>query len=87
MMLWNDGGLVNYRFDEIPEPTTILQGDIYAAMQRTGPGYYPMVTGELLQVEGTLVQQLAAGDITPEDAMAELQEVYMLSVEAQAESQ
>ena len=79
-MMWSNGDLVNYKFDTQPEPTTPLQGMIYKAMQKTGPGYYPMVTGELLQAEGSLMQRLAAGEITPEAAMAELQKVFLESV-------
>jgi raffinose/stachyose/melibiose transport system substrate-binding protein len=79
-MMWANGELLNFKFDTLPEPTTILQGEIYDSMQMTGPGYYPMVTGELLQAEGTLLQQVVAGDITPQDAMAELQIVYLESV-------
>jgi raffinose/stachyose/melibiose transport system substrate-binding protein len=74
---WNQGNIVNYRFTDVPEPTTVLQGDIYRAMQMTGPGYYMAVTGELLASQGAIVQQVAASELTPEEAMAEMQAVYL----------
>ncbi|MEX2540895.1 MAG: extracellular solute-binding protein, partial [Trueperaceae bacterium] len=45
---WNDGTLVSFQFDEVPPATTVLQGDIYAAMQQTGPGYYHGVISPLV---------------------------------------
>ena len=80
LLNWNEGNIVTYKFDKQPPTITLLQGEIYAAMQKTGPGYYMGVTGEVLQAEGNLLQQLCAGDLTPEKAMEELQKVFLESI-------
>jgi raffinose/stachyose/melibiose transport system substrate-binding protein len=74
---WNDGILVSFQFDEVPAPTTVLQGDIYGAMQRTGPGYYHGVISPLVNRELWAAHQaIVGGVLTPEQAMALVQEVY-----------
>lgn len=75
--IWEEGNIPNYKFDELPPPVSILQGEVYEAMQRSGPGYYMGMTPEVLQAEGIVLQQLCSGALTPAEAMAELQKAYL----------
>lgn len=80
-MLWNNGNILTFKFNVMPEPVNVLQGDVYRSMVAAGSGYYPMQTGELQEIESNVMQQLIMGTITPEQAMADIQAVYLLAVE------
>ena len=74
---WNDGVLVSYQFDEVPEAVNPLQGDIYASMLAAGPGYYHGVVSPLVNRELWAAHQaVVGGSATPEQALALVQEVY-----------
>jgi ABC-type glycerol-3-phosphate transport system substrate-binding protein len=74
---WDQGLLVTYRFADTPAPTTRLQGDAYAAMQRTGPGYYMGVNcAEVNRGIWDALQAMIADNISPADTMANVQAIY-----------
>lgn len=79
--IWEEGLIPNYEFDQTPPPSTILQGEVYKAIQETSVGYYMGFTPEVLQAEGTLLQQLCSGQITPEQAMADLQKANLAGLQ------
>jgi len=74
---WNDGVLVSFQFAEVPPAANALQGDIYGAMLRTGPGYFHGVVSPLINRELWAAHQAVVGrSATPEQALALVQEVY-----------
>lgn len=74
---WDAGILVSYQFDEAPAPATVLQGDIYDAMLRTGPGYFHGVVSPLVNRELWAAHQgVVSGAVTPAQAMDQVQQVY-----------
>jgi raffinose/stachyose/melibiose transport system substrate-binding protein len=74
---WDAGKFVTYRFDEVPSAVNRLQEDIYAAMQRTGPGYYMGVNCvEVNRGIWDALQGMIAGETTPEETMATVQGIY-----------
>lgn len=79
-LFWSHGELTNFKFDVMPEPVTVLHGEIGQTFQIAGPGYYLGVTGELLQGQMSMVQELAMGNISPEAALAEYQLIFLESV-------
>lgn len=72
---WNAGDIPSHRFATIPEPIARLQADVYRASQLRGTGYYFTDDPQLLEAEWAAMQSLAAGDLTPEEAMAQLDEL------------
>lgn len=76
-MYWNAGNIVAYQFEEAPDPVTPLQGDVYAANLLTGFGYNIGITcSELNNATWRTLQELVGGEITPDELVAENQEVY-----------
>lgn len=74
---WDNGILVTYRFDEVPAPTTVLQGDIYPAMQTAGPGYYfGVVNPEVNRAVWAATQSIVGSDLTPQEALDEVEAIY-----------
>lgn len=74
---WSKGLLVTYRFADTPPPTTRLQGDAYAAMQQTGPGYYMGVNcAEVNRGIWAALQAMIADDVSPADTMAGIEGIY-----------
>ena len=75
---WNDGEIVPYRFATPPAAPTLLQGDFYAAMQRTLPGYfmdpYNPKVGDTIY---SSLQDLVSGKISAQEAMDKVQAVYL----------
>lgn len=75
--LWEGGKFVTYKFPQVPAPVTALQGDIYAGMQVTGPGYYMGVNcAEVNRGIWAALQGMIAGETTPEETMAQVQSIY-----------
>lgn len=72
---WNQGDIPGYMFETIPEPIAKIQEDVYLATQLRGHGRYFTDDPELLEAEWNTMQALAAGDLTPEEAMAEMDEL------------
>ena len=80
---WEAGVLVSFQFAEAPTASTVLQGHIYEAMLNTGPGYFhgvisPLVNRELWAAHQAIVSRA----LTPEQALAQVQEVYAAEAEA-----
>jgi len=74
--LWNSGDIPTYKFASPPEPTSDLQADVYKVTQETGIGYYFNDNApERGEAEISALQAMAAGDLTPEEAMAEIEKV------------
>lgn len=75
---WNAGDIPGYKFDPVPEPVSFLQKGVYDAMQKTGTGYYlGNVNSELQSAIWSALQSMIAGKSTPEQAMADIQKVYV----------
>lgn len=72
---WNVGDIPSYQFEAIPEPIAKLQEDVYLATQKRGIGYYYTDDPQLMEAEMAAIQSLAAGDLTPEEAMAQIDEI------------
>ncbi len=74
---WDAGHITAYQFDEMPPPSTPLLADVADANSYTGFGYNIGVTcSDLNLATWRTLQQLVAGDITPEALIAENQQVY-----------
>ncbi len=74
---WEEGLLVPYQFAEIPEARDQLQVDIFTAMQASGPGHYEgNCCPEVQQTIWVKMQEMVSGDVTPEQAFVDIQEVY-----------
>jgi raffinose/stachyose/melibiose transport system substrate-binding protein len=77
-MFWNDGQIVPFKFATPPPPPTQLQGDFYAAIQRTLPGYfmdpYNAKVGDTIYAS---LQDLVSGNISAQEAMDKVQAVYL----------
>jgi raffinose/stachyose/melibiose transport system substrate-binding protein len=75
--LWEGGKFVTYRFPQVPDPVTPLQGDIYAGMQLTGPGYYMGVNcAEVNRGIWAALQGMIAGDTSAAETLADVQKIY-----------
>ncbi len=75
--MWNGGLIPAYGFATIPDPVSFLQTGVYDAMQTAGPGYYlGNVDPEVQQQIWNNLQSMVAGEVTPEEAMNNVQEVY-----------
>lgn len=73
---WEAGDIPDYIFEVVPEPVARLQADVYAAAQGVGIGYYFTDNPELMEAEWAALQAMAVGDLTPEEAMAQIDEVF-----------
>jgi raffinose/stachyose/melibiose transport system substrate-binding protein len=81
---WDVGDIPTYKFETIPEPIAKLQEDVYKATQLTGLGYYFTDDPQLMEAEWAAIQALAGGSLTPEGAMAQIDELFQkLVVEKQ----
>lgn len=77
-VFFSEGMLVTHQFDGMPEPQTSLQGEMYEAMQMRGPGYYMgVVNAELGSAIFAQLQDLCGGSVTAQEAMENIQSVYM----------
>jgi raffinose/stachyose/melibiose transport system substrate-binding protein len=85
-VFFSEGMLVTYMFDEVPEPQTTLQREMYEAMQVRGPGYYMgVVNAEVGSAIFAQLQDLCGGTITAQQAMENIQSVYMEQAQLAAE--
>lgn len=83
---FSEGMLVTYQFDDLPEPQTTLQGEMYQALQMRGPGYYMgVVNAELGSTIFAQLQELCGGSVTAQEAMENIQSVYVEQAEIAAE--
>ncbi|NIM93779.1 MAG: extracellular solute-binding protein [Anaerolineales bacterium] len=78
---WAAGDIPDYIFDVVPDPVARLQADVYAAAQGVGIGYYFTDNPELMEAEWAAIQAMGVGDLTPEEAMAQIDEVFQRLVE------
>lgn len=79
---WQSGLLVPYNFDPLPAGKDDLQAEIYQAMQTHGAGHFIGVsTPETARVTWAVLQEMIAGDRTPEEVFAEIQETYLTEVQ------
>jgi raffinose/stachyose/melibiose transport system substrate-binding protein len=75
---WENGFLVPYRFDEVPPGKDQLQADIYTIMQASGPGHFITVSmPETNQLIWANMQEIVAQTKTPDEAFAEVQEMFL----------
>jgi len=83
--LWDTGDIPTFAFATVPEATSGLQADVYKAGLDTGIGYYYTNNmPEAMEAEWSALQMMAAGDLTPEEAMEMIEEYH---AEAVAEAQ
>jgi raffinose/stachyose/melibiose transport system substrate-binding protein len=81
--LWNSGDIPTYSFATVPEATSGLQSDVYEAAVTTGIGYYfTNLMPEGMEAEWSAIQSMAAGDLTPAEAMQMVEEYHAKAVEA-----
>lgn len=81
---WNDGEIPAYQFEEVPEPVALLQEGVYIAMQKAMTGFYlGNINSEIQQAIWNNLQSMLAGEVTPEEAMSNVQEVYDQVAQAQ----
>ncbi|MBK9123616.1 MAG: carbohydrate ABC transporter substrate-binding protein [Chloroflexi bacterium] len=74
---FSEGMLVVYQFDEVPEPQTQLQREMYEGMAIRGPGYYMgVVNAEVGSAIFAQLQELCGGTVTAQEAMENIQAVY-----------
>ncbi len=77
-MWWENGFLVPYLFDELPPGKDKLQEDIYTTMLANGPGHFITVSmPETNQLIWANMQEIVAKTKTPEEAFAEVQEMFL----------
>jgi raffinose/stachyose/melibiose transport system substrate-binding protein len=75
---WESGTIVAYRFAEPPAPLYPLQADVYNSMQEGMTGQYTDgAHPELRSVGWSAFQEMAAGRLTPEELVAQLQAKYL----------
>jgi raffinose/stachyose/melibiose transport system substrate-binding protein len=72
---WALGDIPSYIFEAVPEPIAKLQEDVYNASLKTGIGYYFSDDPQIMTEEWAVMQALVAGDLTPEEAMAQMDEL------------
>ncbi len=76
--LWDSGDIPTFKFATPPKPTSDLQLDVYQATQKTGVGYYFNVNmAEVGDIEIAALQKMAAGKLTPQEAMATIEEAHV----------
>jgi raffinose/stachyose/melibiose transport system substrate-binding protein len=75
--LWNSGDIPTFRFATLPQPKSDLQKDVYQSLIDTGIGYYFSTIPEVDSVHINALQSMAAGDLTPKDAMEKIQAAYV----------
>jgi ABC-type glycerol-3-phosphate transport system substrate-binding protein len=74
---WNAGDIPAFKFASIPEPVSFLQAGVYNSMQKTATGFYiGNYDGSVQATLWAALQELMAGKITPEEAMAKAQVAY-----------
>jgi raffinose/stachyose/melibiose transport system substrate-binding protein len=79
---WNAGDIPAYQFAETPDPVVPLQADVYNAMQQTMTGtYMGNFSTEVAQAIWNNLQAMLAGDMTPEEAMVAINDVYISVLE------
>jgi raffinose/stachyose/melibiose transport system substrate-binding protein len=79
---WNAGDIPAYQFAEVPDPVVPLQADVYEAMQQTMTGtYMGNFNSEVQQAIWNNLQAMIGGEVTPEQAMQQLNEVYQSVLE------
>jgi ABC-type glycerol-3-phosphate transport system substrate-binding protein len=75
---WENGFLVPYLFDEVPQGKDQLQADIYGVMLANGPGHFITVSmPETNQLIWANFQEIIAQTKTPAEAFAEAQELFL----------
>jgi raffinose/stachyose/melibiose transport system substrate-binding protein len=75
---WENGFLVPYVFDEVPPGKDQLQSDLYTTMLASGPGHFITVSmPETNQLIWANMQEVVAQSKTPEEALAEAQELFL----------
>jgi raffinose/stachyose/melibiose transport system substrate-binding protein len=75
---WENGFLVPFVFDEVPPGKDQLQADLYATMLASGPGHFITVSmPETNQLIWANMQEIVAQSKTPEEALAEAQELFL----------
>jgi len=81
-LIWSEGDLVSYQFDELPPAVDQLQEDMYTALSSTGPGYYMgVVNAEVNNANWEALQRMVAGELSPTEAMEHIQGVYEEQIE------
>jgi raffinose/stachyose/melibiose transport system substrate-binding protein len=76
-VLWNNGDIPAYKFKKLPPIKSKLQGDIYAAMQKTQTGVYMNTVGGFFSTQWKAVlEQLFNGSLTPMQAAKQLDANY-----------
>lgn len=74
---WQAGNIVAYNFDTVPEAVYPVQADVYAAMQASKTGLYDgQLSGEIGAASNVALQAMWAGEKTPEQTFAAIQEAY-----------
>ena len=74
---WNAGDIPAYMFETLPDPIAKLQLDVYewTTKPELGLGHYYNEAPELMTEEFATIQALVVGELTPEAAMAHLDEL------------
>jgi raffinose/stachyose/melibiose transport system substrate-binding protein len=74
---WEAGDIPMFKFASVPEATSPLQLEIYNATQVTKGGQYlAQYSHDVMAVQGDVEALMVAGELTPEDAQATVQEAY-----------
>jgi raffinose/stachyose/melibiose transport system substrate-binding protein len=75
---WDAGDIPAFQFATVPEPVVPLQADVYNAMQLAETGtYMGNFSTEVASAIWNNLQAMLAGDMTPEEAMAGINDVYV----------
>jgi len=75
--LWDLGSIPSYRFEQVPEAVYPLQADVYEATQSHSTGYYlDTAHAEIGPHIYGVLQELYAGRMTAEEAVASIQAKY-----------
>lgn len=79
--MWELGMIPMYKFAQAPQATSGLQLDIYQAAQVVAPGHYIWQNNHEVQAEvDNAVARVVAGEQTPAEALASVQELYEKAV-------
>lgn len=74
---WDEGNIVAYEFATLPPPVQPVQKDVYEAMQRMTAGRYMGVSSpEMLQAFTSALQKAVNGEISPEEAVQQIESTY-----------
>jgi raffinose/stachyose/melibiose transport system substrate-binding protein len=74
---WNAGDIPMFKFTTVPEPVSQLQLEIYDATQNTKGGQYlAQYAHDVMQTQWDAEALMAAGELTPEEVQAMVQEAY-----------